>query len=90
MVVTYVMVTFCVVGVIGALASVLSYDKHYSENGSPMRIARHPRRSVPRRRPSSQLQAIEAALARDSAADQPDHALRARRVHLRGSRRRPK
>jgi hypothetical protein len=68
MVVTYAMVALCVVGVIGALASVLSYDKHYSESGSPLRMARHARRSGQRSRPSRQLQAVEAALEKD---DQP-------------------
>jgi hypothetical protein len=71
MVVTYVMVAVCVVGVLGALASVLSYDKHYSESGSPMRITGHSGRSGQRPPPSRQLQAVEAALAKDVATGQP-------------------
>jgi hypothetical protein len=71
MVVTYVMVAVCVVGVIGAVASVLSYDHLYSKSGSPMRIPRHSHRSAQRSRTSRQLKAVEAALAEDAATDQP-------------------
>jgi hypothetical protein len=71
MVVTYVMVAVFVVGVIGAVASVLSYDKPYGELGSPMRIPRASRRRPPASRPSRQLQALEAALTKDAATDEP-------------------
>jgi hypothetical protein len=71
MVVTYVMVAVCVLGVLGAMASVLSYDKPYGEIGSPMRIPRRSRRTPPVSRPSRQLQALEAALTEDGAADEP-------------------
>jgi hypothetical protein len=69
--VTYVMVVVCVVGVLGAVASVLSYDKPYGDIGSPMRIPRRARRSPPASRPSRQLQALEAALTEDAATDEP-------------------
>jgi hypothetical protein len=71
MVVTYVMVAVCVVGVLGGVASVLSYDQRYSQSGSKMRIPKHSRRSGQGSRPSRQLQAVEAALAEDAATDQP-------------------
>ena len=79
MVVTYVMVAVCIVGVLGGVASTLSYDKHYGEKGTGMRIPRHSRRSAQqtrrrsaqRPRPSRQLQALEAALTEDTATDQP-------------------
>jgi len=71
MVVTYVMVAICVVGVLGGVASVLSYDKVYSQSGSKMRIPKHSRRNRQGPRPSRQLQAVEAALAEDEATDQP-------------------
>lgn len=71
MVVTYVMVAVFVVGVLGAVASVLSYDKPYGELGSPMRIPRGSRRRPPVSRPSRQLQALEAALDRDTATEEP-------------------
>ena len=71
MVVTYVMVAVCVVAVIGAVASVMSYDHLYSKGGSPMRVPRHSRRSAQRSRASRQLQAVEDALAEDAATDQP-------------------
>jgi hypothetical protein len=71
MVVTYVMVAVCVVGVLGAMASVLSYDKPHGEIGSPMRIPRGSRRRPPVPRPSRQLQALEAALNEDPATDEP-------------------
>jgi hypothetical protein len=71
MVVTYVMVAVCVVGVLGGVASVHSYDRVYSQRGSKMRIPRHSRRSRQGSRPSRQLQAVEAALAEDAAIDQP-------------------
>lgn len=70
MVVTYVMVAVCVVGVLGGVASVLNYEQRYSQSGSRMRIPRHSRRSGQRSRPSRQLQAVEAALAKDPATDQ--------------------
>jgi hypothetical protein len=71
MIVTYVMVAVCVVGVLGGLASVHSYDKVYSHGGSKMRIPKHSRRSTEGSRPSRQLQAVEAALAEDATTDQP-------------------
>ena len=71
MVVTYVMVAVCIVGVLGGVASVHSYDKVYSQRGSKMRIPKHSRRSGQRSRPSRQLQAVEAALAEDGATDEP-------------------
>jgi hypothetical protein len=71
MVVTYVMIAVIVVGVLGAVASVLSYDKPYGEIGSPMRIPRGSRRRPPVSGPSRQLQALEAALAEDPATDEP-------------------
>lgn len=70
MIVTYVMVAVCVVGVIGGVASTLSYDKPHSRSGGGMRIPRHSRRSRQASRPSRQLQAVEAALAEDAASDQ--------------------
>jgi hypothetical protein len=71
-IVTLAMVAICVVGVMGAIASVLSYDKPYGELGGPMRIPRHTRRIPREPRPSRQLRAVEAALAQDGAAtDQP-------------------
>lgn len=71
MIVTYVMVAVCVVGVLGAMASVLSYDNQYSKSGSEMRIPKHSRRGRHASRPSRQLRAVEAALAEDPPADQP-------------------
>jgi hypothetical protein len=70
MVVTYVMVAVCVIGVLGAVANVLSYDK-LSESGNKMRVPRHTRRSGQRSRPSRQLQAVETALEEDAATDEP-------------------
>jgi hypothetical protein len=70
MVVTYVMVAVCVVGVLGAMASVLSYDQPHGGIGSPMRIPRRSRRSAPAPRPSRQLEALETALAEDVAVDE--------------------
>lgn len=71
MVVTYVMVIVFVVGVIGAVASVLSYDNSYGEIGGPMRIPRgSTRRRPPAPRPSRQLQALESALAKDTTTDE--------------------
>jgi hypothetical protein len=69
-VVTYVMIAVCVVGVLGGLASVHSYDKPYGQ-GSRMRIPKHSRRGGRSSRPSRQLQAVEAALAEDTATDEP-------------------
>ncbi len=71
MVVTYVMVAVFIVGVLGGVASVHSYDRVYSKRGTRMRIPRHSRRSRQGSRPSRQLQAVEAALAEDGAGDQP-------------------
>jgi hypothetical protein len=71
MLVTYVMVAVCVVGVLGGVASVLSYDKVYGQSGSKMRVSRHSRRGRHGSRSSRQLQAVEAALAEDAAADEP-------------------
>ena len=71
MVVTYVMVAVCVVGVLGGVASALSYDKPVSQSGSGMRIPRRSRRSRQGSRRSRQLQAVEAALAEDAATDDP-------------------
>jgi hypothetical protein len=68
MFVTLVMVAVCVIGVIGGVASVLSYDSD-SDRGSEMRIPRHSRRSPPVSRPSRQLRAVEAALEEDASAD---------------------
>jgi hypothetical protein len=70
MVVTYVMVAVCVVGVIGGVASSLSYDKPHTRSGGGMRIPRQSRRSRQGSRPSRQLQAVEAALAEEAASDQ--------------------
>ena len=70
MVVTYVMIAVCIVGVLGGVASVHSYD-NVSTRGSKMRIPKHSRRSGQRSRPSRQLQAVEAALAEDGATDEP-------------------
>jgi hypothetical protein len=71
MVVTYVMVVVCVVGVIGAVASALGYDQAYGEISGPMRIPKQSRRSAQGSRPSRQLKALEAALAEDAPLDQP-------------------
>ncbi len=71
MVVTYVMIAVCVVGVLGGLASVHSYDKPYGQGGNRMRIPKHSRRSGRSSRPSRQLQAVEAALEENPATDQP-------------------
>lgn len=71
MAVTYVMVAVFVVGVLGAVASVLSYDKPYGELGGPMRIPRGSRRRTPAARPSRQLQALESALTKGNASDEP-------------------
>ena len=70
MVVTYLVIAFCVVGVLGGVASVQSYES-YAEKGSRMRVPRHSRKGRPRARQSRQLQALEAALARDPVTDQP-------------------
>lgn len=70
MIVTYVMVAVCVVGVLGGVASVLSYDDLYGKSGSRMRIPKHSRRNRQTSRPSRQLEAIEAALTEDAATDQ--------------------
>jgi hypothetical protein len=71
MVVTYVMIILFVVGVIGAVASALAYDKPHGEIGSPMRVPRSSRRRTRGSRPSRQLQALEAALEKDTTTDQP-------------------
>lgn len=71
MVLTCVVVVVFVVGVLGAVASVLSYDKLCGVNGSKMHIPRHSRRSGRAARPSRQLQAVETALADDAVTDQP-------------------
>jgi hypothetical protein len=71
MIVTYVMVAVCVVGVIGGVASALSYDKPYGEIRSPMRIPKRSRRSPRGSRRSRQLQALDAALTEEAAIDQP-------------------
>jgi hypothetical protein len=71
MVVTYVMIAVCVVGVLGGISSVHSYEKVYSFSGSRMRIPKRSRRSRRASRPSRQLQAVEAALAEEPATDQP-------------------
>jgi hypothetical protein len=73
-VVAYVMVAVCVVGVLGAIASIHSYEKVYAEKGSKMRVPRHSGKSRPRTRPSRQLQALEAALAEQPVNDQPTSA----------------
>ncbi len=78
MVVTYVMVAVCVVGVLGAVASALSYDKPSGGIGSPMRIPRHSRRGAKRPSPSRQLQAVEAALTEDDAQSEPCTTVRSR------------
>ena len=71
MIVTYVMIAVCVVGVLGAIGSALSYDKPYGQIGDPMRIPRRSRRTPQvSRRPSRQLQALEAALSEDAADDE--------------------
>jgi hypothetical protein len=64
------MIVVCVVGVLGGVASVHSYES-YAEKGSRMRVPRHSRKGRPRGRPSRQLQALEAALAQDAVTDQP-------------------
>jgi hypothetical protein len=71
MVVTYVMVAICVAGVIGGVATALSYDNPYGRGGGGMRIPRHSRRRRQGSRSSRQLQAVEAALAEDASTDQP-------------------
>ena len=71
MVVTYVMIAVTVVGVLGGVASVLSYDHLDRKSSSRMRIPKHSRRSPRRSRPSRQLKAVESALAEDPATDQP-------------------
>ncbi len=71
MVVTWVMIVVCVVGVIGAVASVLGYDGPYGQIGAPMRIPKHSRRRTQTSPPSRQLQAVEAALAKETPIDQP-------------------
>jgi hypothetical protein len=72
MVVTYVMIAVTVVGVLGGVASVLSYDhlNGGSGSGTKMRIPRHSRRSRQSSRPSRQLRAVEAALTEDAVTDQ--------------------
>lgn len=65
MVLTYVMIAFCVVGVLGGVASVHSYERGYAKKGSEVRVSKHSRKGRPRARPSRQLQALEAALAED-------------------------
>jgi hypothetical protein len=69
--VTYVMIAVCVVGVLGAMASVLSYDEPHGGVGSPMRIPRRSRRRPPVSRPSRQLEALEAALEKDEPTEGP-------------------
>jgi hypothetical protein len=71
MVVTYVMIAVCIVGVLGGLASVHSYDKPYGQGANRMRIPKHSRRTPRSSRPSKQLQAVEAALTEDQPSDQP-------------------
>jgi hypothetical protein len=71
MVVTYVMVAVTILGVLGGVATVLSYDHLDRKGGSRMRIPKHSRRARQRSRPSRQLQAVETALAEDAATDQP-------------------
>jgi hypothetical protein len=90
MIVTYVMVAVCVVGVLGGIATVLSYDNLPSGSGSRMRIPRHSRRSRRASRPSRQLRAVESALAQEAATEQPasSRRRRARRIPLREHRRR--
>ncbi len=70
MVVTYVMVAVCVIGVIGGVVSALGYDNPSGQIGTPMRIQNRARRRVRPSRPSRQLQALEAALQKDG---EPDH-----------------
>ncbi len=84
--VMYVMVAVVVVGVIGGVASVLSYDNLYSQSGSEMRIPKHSRRSRQAPRPSRQLQAVEAALAQDPPSDQPASCSPVRSHHRRTAR----
>ena len=73
MIVTYVMVAVTIIGVLGGVATVLSYDHLDRKSSSRMRIPKHSRRSPRRSRPSRQLQAVESALAEDPATDQsPD------------------
>jgi hypothetical protein len=71
MIVTYVMVAVCVIGVLGGVASVMSYDKRYGQGGSGIRVPRHTLRTVQRSRPSRQLKAVETALSTDPDEDQP-------------------
>jgi hypothetical protein len=71
MVVTYVMVAVTIIGVLGGVATVLSYDHLDRKSSSRMRIPKHSRRSARRSRPSRQLRAVESALAEDAATDQP-------------------
>lgn len=70
MIVTFVMVAVCVVGVIGAIASVIGYDKPYGEIGAPMRIPKRSSRGARASRPSRQLRALEAALEEEAPAEQ--------------------
>jgi hypothetical protein len=69
-VVTWVMIVVCVVGVLGAIASSLSYDEPYGHVGSPMRIPKGSRKAARRPRPSRQLRALEAALEEGAGTEQ--------------------
>jgi hypothetical protein len=66
---TYLIIVFCVVGVLGGVASVQSYERH-AEKGSKVRMPRHSRKGRPPARRSRQLQALEAALAEEPVGDQ--------------------
>jgi hypothetical protein len=74
-----VIAVVCVVGIVGGLASTLSYDQLYGQDPRrlepPLRPVR-PRRS---RRRSRQLRAVEAALASAEAHPAPGHEPRGRR-----------
>lgn len=78
MIVTWVMVIVCVVGVIGAIASAVGYDKPSGEIGDPMRIPRRSRSAPRRSRRSRQLEALEAALGEATTTDRAAARSRAR------------
>lgn len=74
-----VIAVVCVVGIVGALASTLSYDELYGQNPRRLEPPPRPIRRRRSRRRSRQLRAVEAALAtpesqRAAAASTP-HAL---------------
>lgn len=70
--VALLMVALCVVGIIGAVATAVSYDQPGGQMGGPMRIPKRSRRQRRERRRSRQLQALEAALGQDPPTGPPE------------------